>query len=115
MAVTTMQDLFGRDPIEDCRKQVRLLTKEDFLTRATAEINLKDGTKRIYRARAVNKKAAIKEILAFIKAVELATGHSVMWRLKGEKTFNIGATYNFKPSIFQQAKDALLGFFIELD
>lgn len=114
MAVT-MQDLFSkRDVVEDCRHQIKVV-KNHHKFRITAELVLKDGERRIFRAKSVDKNAAIREVLTFVSAVERATGDKVMWRLKGDKTYYLSTNYTAKDSFFERSKKAFLSYFFEIN
>jgi hypothetical protein len=115
MAVT-MSELLGKhDVVEDCRRQIQLVSKAELNARQTAEIIMKDGSRRIFRAKAIDQTSAIREILVFVGAIEEATGSSVMWRLKGDKTYHLGTSYHAKPSTLTRVKDTVLKYFFDLD
>lgn len=101
------------DVFEDCRKRVQVLSNTEKY-RLTAEILMKDGSRRIFRAKAVDKNSATREVLTFVAAVEEATAETVMWRFKGENTYHMSTNYNARPSIFERAKAAFLTYFIDL-
>lgn len=113
----TMSQLLGvqNDVVEDCRQQIRILNNFESRTRVSAELILRDGSRRIYRAKAVDKQSAIKEILTFVKAVEDNTNDSVVWRLKGEKTYQMGANYDVQPSLLKKAKDSFMKYFFDVE
>ncbi|MDE3840970.1 hypothetical protein C0966_17025 (plasmid) [Bacillus methanolicus] len=113
MAVTMPELLGKRDVIEDCRKHIKILNSDKY--RVTAELVLTNGDRRIYRAKSINQDFAIREILTFVGAVEKATGGTVMWRLKGEKTYHLSTNYTLKPSILQRAKKAVLSYFFDIE
>lgn len=111
-----MSEVLGsnqKNVIEDCRKQVQVLSNNEKY-RLTAEVLMKDGERRIFRARAVDKKSATREVLTFVAAVEEATAETVMWRFKGENTYHMSTNYNAQPSIFDRAKSAFLSYFFDL-
>lgn len=111
-----MPELLGkRDVIEDCRNQVRELVGNIGSVHVTAELQLPNGDRRIYRAKSVDKNSAIREILTFVAAVEKATGQSVLWRLKGEKTYHFGANYSSKKSFIKRLSDTVANFFFDLN
>lgn len=115
MAVT-MSQLLGKpgDVIEDCRKEIRLLPSNDRY-RISAEILLRNGERRYFRAKSIDRKSATQEVLLFIAAVENATGETVMWRLKGEKTYHMSTNYEVSPSFIQRTKKAILGYFFDIE
>lgn len=115
MRAVSMAEVLGskNDVIEDCRKQVQVLSSNEKY-RLTAEILLKNGDRRIFRAKTIDKKSATREVLTFVAAVEEATGETVMWRFKGEKTYHMSTNYNAQPSIFQRTKSAFLNYFFDL-
>lgn len=115
MAVT-MSQLLGKpgDVIEDCRKEIRLLPSNDRY-RISAEILLRNGERRYFRAKSIDRKSATQEILLFIAAVENATGETIMWRLKGEKTYHMSTNYEVSPSFIQRTKKAILGYFFDIE
>lgn len=113
----TLAELFNKgDVIEDCRKVVQ--TKGKYLrARVSAEIILKDGTRRFYRCCSIERSEAFKEVLMFVKTIEDTTGESVVWRFKGDKTYHMG--YN-KPIQIEDSKlinkltkirDGFIGYF----
>jgi hypothetical protein len=59
--------------------------------RIKAEINLQDGTKRYYVARADTKKEALQELLLVIRCIEKETGQRILWRIQGEETYHLGS------------------------
>lgn len=59
--------------------------------RIRAEINLQDGTKRYYVARADSKKEALQELLMVIRCIEKETGQRILWRIHGEETYHLGS------------------------
>ncbi|MFD5853621.1 DUF6018 family natural product bioysynthesis protein [Cytobacillus pseudoceanisediminis] len=65
MAVT-MSQLLGipGDVIEDCRKEIRLLPLNDRYC-ISAEILLRNGERRYFRAKSIDKKSATQEVLLF--------------------------------------------------
>ena len=113
----TMAELFSKgDVIEDCRKMVQ--TKGRHLrARVSAEIILKDGTRRFYRCRSIKRDEAFNEVLTFLKAVEDATGESVVWRFKGDKTYHMGCTQPIQVenskllNKLTKLRDGFMGFF----
>lgn len=113
---TTLASLLGKsDVIEDCRQQILRGVSNIGDTRVTAEIQLKDGSRRIFRAKSIDRNSAIHEIVKFVAAVEEATGSNVIWRLKGEKTYNFSTNYSTPPSKFKRFKKEFLDFFFGLD
>ena len=67
MRAITMAEVLGsnqNDVFEDCRKRVQVLDSNEKY-RLSAEIVLKDGNRRYYRARTVDKNTAAREILTF--------------------------------------------------
>lgn len=111
-----MSQLLGKeeDVFQNCRKDLRLINVER-ISRITAEIILKNGDRRYFRAKSVDKNTGVKEILLFIDALEASTGDTVMWRLKGEKTYHMSTNYNTQPSLFHRTKNALLNYFFDLE
>jgi hypothetical protein len=59
--------------------------------RMKVEINLRDGSKRYYTARANSKKDALHEIVLVIRCIEAETGERILWRLVGEETYHLGS------------------------
>lgn len=117
MRAVTLAEVLGskkEDIFEDCRKQVQVLGKNDKF-RIVAEINMKSGERRYYRAKSVDHTSAVRETLTFIAALEEGTGENVLWRFKGEKNFTFSTNYNGKPSVLQQAKSAFFRYFFELE
>ncbi|RHW35944.1 hypothetical protein D1B31_17790 [Neobacillus notoginsengisoli] len=114
--MATMSQLLGtkEDVIDNCRRQFQVLTSNQKY-RVTAEILLKEGERRIYRAKSFDRNSATREVLTFVAAVENATGETVMWRFKGEKTYHMSTNYNAQPSIFKRAKSSLLNYFFDLE
>jgi Family of unknown function (DUF6018) len=114
MAVTMSQLLGNKEDVfEHCRKNFQVLSsKENY--RVTAEILLKNGDRRVYRAKTIDQKAATREVLTFVQAVEKAIGETVMWRFKGENTYHMSTNYTAQPSIFNRAKSAFLHYFFDL-
>ncbi|MFC0273572.1 DUF6018 family natural product bioysynthesis protein [Metabacillus herbersteinensis] len=107
----TLAEFFNkRDVIENCRKAVQGKTIFYHQPRIAAEVILKNGTRRIFRCRSNNHSTAIGEVLAFVKAVEVATEESVVWRFKGEKVFHMGSEKPFELS----KKNKVLHFIKEL-
>ena len=86
MRALTMSEVFGNkeDVFEDCKKQVQVLSSNEKY-RLTAEIVLKNGDRRYYRAKTIDKASAVREILTFVTALEEGIGENVMWRFKGEE------------------------------
>jgi Family of unknown function (DUF6018) len=106
MAVT-MSELFGtKDLIEDCRQQTKMIGANE-RNRMSAEILLKNGDRRIYRAKSLTQKNIRREVLTFVAAVEEATGETVVWRFKGEKTYHFSINYTSGPSTLQKTKTVL--------
>ncbi|MDC3424367.1 DUF6018 family natural product bioysynthesis protein [Aquibacillus sp. 3ASR75-11] len=105
----TMAELFGKtDVIEDCRKAVHNGEFTSSLrSRITAELILKDGTRRIFRCRSNDRQKALHEVLTFVEAVEGATGERVIWRFKGEKTYRFGSEM---PVEFSKSWNFKIGF-----
>ncbi|PGT83255.1 DUF6018 family natural product bioysynthesis protein [Bacillus sp. AFS040349] len=92
MGATTLAELFNKsDVIEDCRKSVQNKVAFYERSRISAEIILKDGTRRYFRCRSNNQHIALGEVLAFVKSVETATGEQVVWRFKGENMYRMGS------------------------
>lgn len=117
MRAVTMAEVLGsnqNDIFEDCRKKVQVLDSNEKY-RLSAEIVLKDGNRRYYRARTVDKNSAAREILTFVSALEQGLGYNVMWRFAGEDKYHFSTNYQAKPSIFQQAKSAFFRYFFELE
>lgn len=81
-----------KDVVEECRQQVKSLSIAGNY-RLTAEIIFQNGNRRYYRAKSLNKKVAISEILTFIQSIEMATGEKLMWRFKGEKMYHMSTNY----------------------
>ncbi|WP_374717763.1 DUF6018 family natural product bioysynthesis protein [Neobacillus sp.] len=109
----TISELFGtKDIFEDCRRKADIFGSN---SRISAELILKNGDRRIYRAKSIDKTFAIREILTFVAAVEEATGESVMWRLKGDNQYHYSINYVAKPSLLQRAKKNLLKYFFEIE
>ncbi|KZE67932.1 hypothetical protein AWM68_17310 [Fictibacillus phosphorivorans] len=114
MAVT-MSELFGtKNVIEDCRQQTKMIGSND-RTRISAEILLKNGDRRIYRAKSLTQKNAKREVVSFVAAVERATGEKVIWRFKGEETYQFSTNFTSQPSLFQKAKKSLLDYFFPIE
>ncbi|WP_027410654.1 DUF6018 family natural product bioysynthesis protein [Anoxybacteroides tepidamans] len=59
--------------------------------RIKVEINLQDGSKRYYTARADSKKDALHEILMVIRCIEAETGQKILWREAGSETYHLGS------------------------
>lgn len=115
MAVTMSQLLGSKeDVVEDCRKQVKMLALNEKY-RMAAEIIMKDGTRRIYRTKAIDRKSAIRETLTFVEALEQKTGDKVMWKFKGESLYQFSNNYTAQPSLISRAKKAFLGYFFDLE
>ncbi|MGN7300415.1 DUF6018 family natural product bioysynthesis protein [Ferdinandcohnia sp. SAFN-114] len=113
----TMAELFNKgDVIEDCRKMV-LSKGRHQRARVSAEIILKDGTRRFYRCLSIESDEAYNEVLTFVKAIEDATGESVVWRFKGDKTYHLGCTQPIQVenskllSKLSKLRDGFMGFF----
>jgi Family of unknown function (DUF6018) len=116
MSAVPMSEVFGskRDVITDCRQQMKGLSSNGKF-RISAELVLKNGDRRFFNARAIDKTSAIREILTFVAAVEEATGEQIMWRLKGDKTYHFSTNYTTRPSILNRAKSAFLNYFFDLE
>lgn len=114
MSNVTLAEVLGRrDIIEDCRMTKKALSSTNY--RVTAELILKNGERRIFRAKAIDKNYAIREILEFVAAIEENTGESIFWRLKGDKTYYFSTNYTASPSFFQKAKKLLIGYFFDIE
>lgn len=99
--------------IEGIRREVKKLSVPGRY-RLTAEILLKDGSRWIYRAKAIDKDSALAEILTFVNSVEENIGERVMWRLRGESTYHMGVNFTLKKK--KSIIDKLISFFFpELD
>lgn len=117
MRAVSMAEVLGsnqKDVFEDCRKRVQVLDSNEKY-RLTAEIVLKDGNRRYYRAKTVDKNSAAREILTFVTALEEGLGEKVMWRFKGEDKYHFSTNYEAKPSFFQLAKSAFFRYFFDLE
>ncbi|OUM90438.1 MAG: hypothetical protein BAA00_18320 [Parageobacillus thermoglucosidasius] len=96
-----MAVMFGpKDPIIECREEAKR-TNVPGRYRITAEILLKNGSRRIYRAKAIDRKSAVQEVLTFVDAVQRHTGETVMWRFRGENTYHMGTNFS-KKTIFNR-------------
>jgi hypothetical protein len=115
MAVT-MSQLLGKeeDVFEYCRKHTKALASNEKY-RLSAEILMKNGTRRIYRAKAIDQKSATREILTFVVAIEEATGETVMWRKTGDKTYHMSKNNTSRPSLLQRSKSAFFSYFFDLE
>lgn len=111
--VTLAEVLRKNDIIEDCRKSTKALSSGNY--RVTAELFLKNGERRIFRAKAIDKNFAIREIVEFVAAIEEKTGENVFWRLRGDKTYHFSTNYTASPSFFQKAKKLLIGYFFDIE
>jgi len=96
--------------VEECRQQVKLVSIPGKF-RLTAELILKDGTRRIYRAKSIDKDAAVTEVLTFVQAIEHTTGELVVWKFRGDSTYHMSTNYHPKPSFFKR----LANYFFDLD
>lgn len=106
-----MPELLGKhDVIEDCRRN---FIKSWGNYHLSAELILKNGDRRIYRAKAIDKNSAIREIIEFVATIEEATGEQVVWRLRGQKTYQFSTNY-VKTSLSQKAK-RLINYLFDLD
>lgn len=111
-----MPELLGskKNIIEDLRNQIRVLSNEGNV-RVTAELQLKNGDRRIYRAKSIDRNSAIREIIKFVAAIEKTTGESVLWRLKGEKTYHLGTNFTSKKPSVKRTFDSFVNYFFGLE
>lgn len=80
-----------RDVFEDCRQKIQKKSSRVHSYRLTAEIILKDGTRRYYRCKNVDHKSAMREVLTFVKSIETELDQQVAWRFKGQNNYYIGS------------------------
>lgn len=117
MRAATIAEVLGsnkKDVFEDCKQRVQVLDSNEKY-RISAEIILKEGNRRYYRARTVDKNSAAREILTFVSALEEGLGYNVMWRFAGEDKYHFSTNYQAKPSLIQQAKSAFFRYFFDLE
>lgn len=95
--------------IDEIRREVKRLSIPGRY-RLTAEILLNDGSRWIYRAKAIDQDHALNEVLTFVEAIERNTGESVVWRLRGENTYRMGVNVAFKkPSLIDRIIEYFFG------
>jgi hypothetical protein len=115
MRTATMSELFEtKDVFEDCRKKVQTLSSTEKY-RISAELVLKNGNRRYFRAKSIDRKTAIREVLTFIGAIEELSGEKAIWRLRGENKYNLGTNYSGHLSFLQRTKNTLLGYFFDIE
>lgn len=106
-----LSELFNKsDVIEDCRQSRGNLSLVNPY-RLTVEINFKQGEKRFYRCKQVDRNYALSEVLTLIKSIEKQTTEKVIWRFKGEETYYIGSDKPAQYSRLSKLKESFLEFF----